>query len=172
MESSSTSRVFRQTMLHRHDDFLPSGKRLIRLGPMAEWRLYKIAHRATRCHFSTSRDHQEKPRQRGHSRGVPRRFGTRTHHSVRCQSAFPRDRQYPKQSDLSRYFKGIPLARIRQFESYMPSQAVHLRRVDRTGAVAPAQPKSGLRQRAKAGSLPMRVCREYFRWVLPLKAQA
>ena len=32
--------------------------------------------------------------------------------------------------------------------------------------------KSGLRQRAKAGSLPMRVCREYFRWVLPLKAQA
>jgi hypothetical protein len=33
-------------MLHKHDDFPPVEKTTlaIRLGPMAEWRLYKIAH--------------------------------------------------------------------------------------------------------------------------------
>ena len=36
----------------------------------------------------------------------------------------------------------------------MPSQAVRLRRVDRVGAVAPAQPKSGLRQRKRVCRVP------------------
>ena len=52
---------------------------------------------------------------------------------------------------LSRKSNWVARGWIRQFESDMPSQAVRLRRVDRVGAVAPAQPKSGLRQRAKAG---------------------
>ena len=49
-----------------------------------------------------------------------------------------RSRPPSKAKELSRQFKKIARARIRQFESDMPSQAVRLRRVDRVGAVAPA----------------------------------
>ena len=42
------------------------------------------------------------------------------------------------QAKLSRKSNQVTRGRIRRFESYMPSQAVRLRRVDRVGAVAPA----------------------------------
>ena len=44
------------------------------------------------------------------------------------------------QAKLSRKSNQVARGRIRRFKSYMPSQAVGLRRVDRVGAVALAQP--------------------------------